>query len=84
MKPKLEERREVVQVLQIMNAAEIIEEISRLPHEEKGKVVQFVREFTDEELEIAQAVKEGGTDIEAGRFKTQEEAEELFESWFGK
>ena len=44
----------------------------------------FVRELSEEELEIAQAVKEAGCAIEAGRFKTQEEAEELFESWYGK
>ncbi len=65
-----------------MNAAEIIAEIRSLPRPEKGKVLRFVSELTAEELEIARAVEEGGADIEAGRFKTQEEAEALLESWF--
>lgn len=30
-------------MLHIMNAAEIIEEIQRLPEKERGKVVEFVR-----------------------------------------
>lgn len=30
-------------MLHLMNAAEIIEEIQRLPEEERGKVVEFVR-----------------------------------------
>jgi hypothetical protein len=39
-----------------MNAAEIIHEISRLPEEEKGKVVDFVRhlkEGSDEQTRFA-------------------------------
>ena len=32
-----------------MNASEIIEEISRLPEDEKGKVVEFVRHLPNAE-----------------------------------
>ncbi|MCC5789145.1 MAG: hypothetical protein JJT75_05890 [Opitutales bacterium] len=32
-----------------MNAAEIIEEIARLPEDEKGKVVEFVRHLPNAE-----------------------------------
>lgn len=67
-----------------MNAAEIIAEIRALPLEEKGKVVQFVRKLTEEEAEIAAAVEQGIADIEAGRYHSQEEAEKLLASWFGK
>jgi len=66
-----------------MSAAEVIEQIKSLPPEEKGKVVQFVREM-GEEAEIAAAIEEGIADIEAGRFHTQEEAEKLLASWFEK
>jgi|TARA_B100001059_G_C17641170_1_gene479476 antitoxin component of RelBE/YafQ-DinJ toxin-antitoxin module len=36
-------------MLEIMNAAEIIQEIERLPEEEKGKVVDFMRHLPNEE-----------------------------------
>ena len=36
-------------MLIIMNAAEIIEEIQRLPESEKGKVVDFMRHLPNEE-----------------------------------
>jgi antitoxin component of RelBE/YafQ-DinJ toxin-antitoxin module len=36
-------------MLKIMNAAEIIQEIERLPEEEKGKVVDFMRHLPNEE-----------------------------------
>lgn len=67
-----------------MNAAEIIAGIRSLPLEEKGKVVQFVHKMTEEEADIAAAVEEGLADIAAGRSHTQEEAEKLLASWFGK
>ena len=64
-----------------MNAAEIIAEIRSLPHEEKGKVVQFVREMTEEEAEIATAIEEGIADIEAGRVYSSVEVREQLKSW---
>ena len=36
-------------ILQNMNAAEIIEEITQLPESEKGKVVEFVRHLPNAE-----------------------------------
>ena len=36
-------------MLEIMNAAELIQEIERLPEEEKGKVVDFMRHLPNEE-----------------------------------
>ena len=36
-------------MLEIMNAAEIIQKIERLPEEEKGKVVDFMRHLPNEE-----------------------------------
>ena len=36
-------------MLEIMNVAEIIQEIERLPEEEKGKVVDFMRHLPNEE-----------------------------------
>jgi antitoxin component of RelBE/YafQ-DinJ toxin-antitoxin module len=36
-------------MLKIMNAAEIIQEIERLPEEEKGKFVDFMRHLPNEE-----------------------------------
>ena len=35
-------------MLEIMNVAEIIQEIERLPEEEKGKVVDFMRHLPNE------------------------------------
>ncbi|MCH6259449.1 hypothetical protein MLD52_23035 [Puniceicoccaceae bacterium K14] len=67
-----------------MNAAEIIEEIRGLPHEEKGKVVQFVRELSEEETEIAAAIEESLADIDAGRVYSSAEVREQLKSWYGK
>jgi len=36
-------------MLDTMNAAQIIEEIQRLPEDEKGKVVDFMRHLPNEE-----------------------------------
>jgi len=56
---------------QIMNAAEIIEEISRLPEEERGKVIDFVYHLPN--AETIAAINEP---LEEGRsFKS---AAELF------
>lgn len=40
----------------IMNAAEIIEEITRLPEEERGKVVEFLRHLPN--AETVEAINE--------------------------
>tara|TARA_B110000977_G_scaffold180039_1_gene239241 strand:- start:1014 stop:1205 length:192 start_codon:yes stop_codon:yes gene_type:complete len=54
-----------------MNAAEIIQEIQRLPEKEKGKVVDFMRHFPN--AETLEAMREP---VEEGRsFKS---AAELF------
>lgn len=39
-----------------MNAAEIIEEISRLPEEERGKIVEFLRHLPN--AETIEAIEE--------------------------
>lgn len=58
-------------MLTIMDAAKIIEEINRLPEEEMGKVVEFVRHLPN--AETVAAIKEP---LEEGRsFKN---AKELF------
>jgi hypothetical protein len=47
-------------ILSFMNAAEIIEEIARLPDDEKGKVVEFVRHLPNAEtLEAINEPSEG-------------------------
>ncbi len=57
--------------LQIMNASQIIEEIQRLPEEEKGRIVDFLRH--QPKAETIAAINEP---LEEGRsFKS---AEELF------
>jgi Mg/Co/Ni transporter MgtE len=67
---KLEESRNTA-MLKNMNAAQIIEEIQRLPEEEKGKVVDFLRHQPN--AETIAAINEP---LEEGRsFKS---AEELF------
>ncbi|MCZ6673688.1 MAG: hypothetical protein O7C75_12220 [Verrucomicrobia bacterium] len=53
----------------IMNAIEIIEEISRLPVEEKGKVIEFIRQLPNEET-IA-AINEPSKGLP--RYRTMEE-----------
>ena len=69
-KSKLEESRNPA-ILIIMNAAQIIDEIQRLPEEERGKVVEFIRHHPN--AETIAAINEP---IEEGRsFKS---AEELF------
>lgn len=37
------------QFTELMNAAEILEEIARLPEEEQGKVIEFVRHLPNAE-----------------------------------
>lgn len=37
------------QFTELMNAAEILEEIARLPEEEQGKVIEFVRQLPNAE-----------------------------------
>ena len=60
-------------MLNTMNAAEIIQEIQRLPEEEKGKVVDFMRHLPN--AETLEAMREP---VEEGRsFKG---AAELFAS----
>ena len=44
-----------------MNAAEIIEEIARLPESEKGKVVEFVRKLPN--AETLEAINEAVDDL---------------------
>ncbi len=44
-----------------MNAAEIIEEIARLPENEKGKVVEFVRKLPN--AETLEAINESVDDL---------------------
>jgi Mg/Co/Ni transporter MgtE len=67
---KLEESRNTAR-FETMNAAQIIEEIQRLPEEEKGKVVDFLRHQPN--AETIAAINEP---LEEGRsFKS---AEELF------
>ena len=44
-----------------MNAAEIIEEIARLPESEKGKVVEFVRKLPN--AETLEAINESVDDL---------------------
>jgi predicted metallopeptidase len=39
--------------MQTMNAAEIIQEFNRLPEEEKGKVVEFLRHLPNAETQAA-------------------------------
>lgn len=48
-------------MLTSMNAAEIIEEIERLPEGEKGKVVEFVRQLPN--AETIEAINEPGGDL---------------------
>jgi len=40
---------ETLTMIHVMNATEIIEEIRRLPIEEKGKVIEFIRQLPKEE-----------------------------------
>lgn len=54
-----------------MNASEIINEISRLPEEEKGKVVDFVRHLEE-------------SSAEQTRFADKESFEKAAESVFSK
>ncbi|MBC2602994.1 hypothetical protein [Puniceicoccus vermicola] len=59
-----------------MNAAEIIEEIQRLPEDERGKVIEFVRHQPNQEtLEAMREPTEG-----LPRFET---VEDLFEEMRG-
>lgn len=48
-------------MLAFMNAAEIIEEIARLPENEKGKVVEFVRHLPN--AETVEAINESIEDL---------------------
>ena len=48
-------------VLSLMNAAKIIEEIARLPENEKGKVVEFVRHLPN--AETLEAINEPTDDL---------------------
>ena len=48
-------------MLILMNAAEIIEEIARLPESEKGKVVDFVRHLPN--AETVEAINEPTDDL---------------------
>lgn len=59
-----------------MNAAEIIEEIQRLPEEERGKVIEFVRHQPNEET--MEAMRESTEGLP--RFDT---VEDLFEEMRG-
>jgi len=59
-------------MLDLMNAAEIIEEIQRLPAEEMGKVVEFMRHVPN--AETLEAINEPSEGLP--RFNT---VEELFE-----
>jgi hypothetical protein len=52
-----------------MNAAEIIDEIERLPAGEKGKVVEFVRQLPN--AETVEAIEESTDDL--SRYKTMKE-----------
>ena len=56
-------------MLEVMNAAQIIEEIQRLPEDERGKVLDFARhQFNAETLE---AMREPTDDLP--RFETVED-----------
>ena len=59
-------------IVQNMNAAEIIEEIKRLPEDERGKVVEFMRHIPN--AETIEAINEPTEGLP--RFNT---VEELFE-----
>ena len=59
-------------ILQNMNALEIIEEIKRLPEDERGKVVEFMRHIPN--AETIEAINEPTEGLP--RFNT---VEELFE-----
>ena len=48
-------------MLHLMNAAEIIEEFARLPRNEKGKVVEFVRHLPN--AETLEAIDEPTDDL---------------------
>lgn len=63
-------------MLNNMNAAEIIDEIQRLPEEERGKVLDFVRHQPN--AETLEAMREPTDDLP--RFKT---VEALFEEMRG-
>lgn len=63
-------------MLNTMNAAEIIQEIERLPEDEKGKVVDFIRHLPNEET--LAAMREPTDDLP--RFKN---VEALFEELRG-
>lgn len=63
-------------MLNTMNAAEIIQEIERLPEDEKGKVVDFIRHLPNEET--LAAMREPTDDLP--RF---ENVEALFEELRG-
>jgi len=56
-------------ILCLMNAAEIIEEIARLPDNEKGKVVEFVRHLPN--AETLEAMNEQSDDLP--RYTSMEE-----------
>lgn len=53
-----------------MNAAEIIEEIARLPEDEQGKILAFVRRLPN--AETLAAINESADDL--SRYKTMDEA----------
>jgi translation elongation factor EF-4 len=57
---KLEEPRNIV-MLEIMNAAQIIEEIQRLPEDERGKVLDFARHQPN--AETLEAMREPTDDL---------------------
>jgi len=60
-----------------MNATEIIEEISKLPEEEKGKVIEFLRHLPN--AETIAAINEPVEGLP--RFDSVEELFEELESW---
>ena len=67
MRMKLEESSNTV-IFYTMNAAEIIQEIERLPEEERGKVIEFMRH--QPKMETLEAMREPTDDLP--RFETVE------------
>ncbi len=61
--------------VRVMNAAEIIEEISRLPEEERGKVIDFVYHLPNSET--LAAIKEAENPEDLDRFAS---SKDLFKS----
>lgn len=70
---RLEENPKIRQSMDIMNAAEVIEEIKRLPPEEQGKVVEFTRHLPN--AETIAAMEEA---LDPEKLESFKSAEDLF------